>query len=89
MANSIQSAVDIAKSNTGFFTGLTASKKYAITVIFVISCILFAEHWQDANGNFSCNALYAAAIAIAAYVMGQSMVEYAATKAAGKPPSAP
>jgi len=68
------SLIEVTKSNAGFFSGLYKSKKFALAAVWTTAALAYPEAIPAWVG----------AIVAAAYVLGQSIVEAVAARAAGK-----
>lgn len=70
---SLQKAIDVAKSNQGFFGALAGSKKFSITMIFASAALTFAtdekEPWVRAA------LILGGMLLVGVYVVAQSSVE--------------
>lgn len=70
----------LAKTEVGFMKGLYKSKKFSLSAIWMLACIIFADRAK--SPELAGKALYAGAIVISVYLSGQSFVEFAVAKAA-------
>jgi hypothetical protein len=83
----LKDLIAITKSDADFFRGIWTSKKYFLTLVWLIMSVQLVEHWIDSNPGIAIHAIYGGAIVIAAYIFGQSFVEASAAKAHSKVPT--
>lgn len=69
----IEKLLAVTKSNEGFFTGLYKSKKFALATVWTFAALAYPEAVPA----------WAGAGVAAVYILGQSVVEGLAARAAG------
>ena len=74
MAESVSS---IVKTDVGFFGATYKSKKFSLALVWAVSCYIISETLISSNPAMAIQAIYAGSIVVAAYVIGQSLVEAA------------